>query len=161
VLLSASTVLAAAPKGNPPAERNSKPIFIKSDRFESDTQGNRVVFIGNVVAKQDDMTMTSDRMTVIYTPGGEDVERVESVGNVKIVQGARVGTGGKGVYENAKGTVTLTENPKIVQDKDTITGTVIVYDLVKERSTVTAAPDTRVEAVIHPRKKEPSDQRRP
>ena len=50
------------------AEGNSSaPIHIEADRMISQEQKNSVVFIGNVDAKQGDITIRADEMTVYYT----------------------------------------------------------------------------------------------
>ena len=80
-----------------------------------------------------------------------ELDKIESDGNVRIVQENRTGLASHGVYESKQGKITLTGgNPKVMQGADTVTGEVITYFIDDERSNVTGG---RVEAVIHPKPK--------
>jgi lipopolysaccharide export system protein LptA len=132
-------------------ERSSRPISVKADELKADNKGKTATFIGRVVSKQDDVTIYSDKLVIYYGEQQEQVDKIEAIGNVRIVQTNRIGTGGHALYENKEGKVTLTINPKVTQDKDSVTGKVIVYFLDEDRSLVTGDTSTRVEAVINPK----------
>lgn len=132
-------------------DRSGKPINVKADHLEADNKGKMAVFTGRVVSRQEDVTIYSDRLEVYYGESSEDVDKVIAIGNVRILQTNRVGTGGHAVYENKEGKITLTINPKVTQDKDSVTGKVITYYLDDERSIADSGDNTRVEAVIHPK----------
>jgi len=154
LLLAFVTLVAAAPQPETSAvrqDRSSKPITIKSDELKADKKGKTAVFTGHVVARQDDVTIYADKLIIYYGNQEDDVDKIEAIGSVRILQTSRVGTGGHAVYENKEGKVTLTGNPKVTQDKDSVSGKTIVYYLDEERSEVTGGPAARVEAVIHPK----------
>lgn len=66
-LLAAQTPGPASAQLKPGGSGNSRgPIVISSDRMESDDPQGVVHFFGDVVAQQGDMTITCDRMDVIY-----------------------------------------------------------------------------------------------
>jgi len=134
-------------------ERSDNPIYIKSDQLLTDTKNRTATFSGKVTARQGDLALYADRMVVHYAAEGGDVERVECSGNIRIIQKNRIGTAGKAVYDNRQGKIVLTENPKVYQGEDMISGSEITYFLADQRSIVTGAPNTRVEAVIHPKGK--------
>ncbi len=92
--------------------------------------GKEIIFEGKVKAKQGDITLLCDRLIILYgeTKGGtapgsqnkslpEDwqtngtVKTVTALGNVKITQKDRTAIAGKGLYDHAKRTLTLTEGP--------------------------------------------------
>ncbi len=153
-VLACVTSLSAAPQPSTTAlkrDRSSKPITIKSDELKADKKGKTAVFSGHVVARQDDVTIYADKLIIYYGNQEEDVDKIEAIGSVRILQTNRIGTGGHAVYENKEGKVTLTGNPKVTQDKDSVSGKTIVYYLDEERSEVTGGPAARVEAVIHPK----------
>lgn len=134
-------------------KRDAQPITIKSNELQADTKNRTATFLGKVVAKQGDITILADRLVVRYAEQGGDVEKVEAVGNVRIVQQNRIGTAQYGVYQTREGKITLSGSPKVVQGKDMITGREITYFVDDERSVVTGGPETRVEAVIYPKGK--------
>jgi len=50
----------------------SEPIHIEADRMESDNQQDIVVFLGHVVAKQGEVVIRADKMTVNYSTPQND-----------------------------------------------------------------------------------------
>jgi len=132
-------------------DRSSKPINVKADELKADNKGKTAVFTGRVVARQEDVTIYSDKMIIYYGEKDDQVDKIEAIGSVRILQTNRVGTGGHGLYESKEGKITLSINPKVTQDKDSVTGKVIVYYLDEDRSVVTSGENARVEAVIHPK----------
>jgi lipopolysaccharide export system protein LptA len=153
-----SSIVAAAGAGG---TRDGQPITVKSNELQADTKNRTATFLGKVVAKQGDITIFADRLVVRYAEQGGDVERVEAVGNVRIVQQNRIGSAQYGVYQTKEGKITLSGSPKVVQGKDMITGREITYFVNEERSVVTGGPEARVEAVIYPKGKEKNDAQKP
>lgn len=145
----AAHVAHAAPashKGTP-----NLPITIKSNELAADNKGKTAVFTGKVVAKQGDVTIFCDRMTVYYGKNQGDVDKIEADGNVRIVQENRTGVADHATYESRQGRITLTGgSPKVMQGMDTVSGETITYFIDDERSSVSGG---RVEAVIHPKPK--------
>ena len=148
VLLTALTVHAA------PAARKAtsgQPITIKSNELSADNKGKIAVFSGKVVAKQGDVTIFCDRMTVHYGAVQGEVDKIEADGNVRIVQENRTGVAAHAVYDSKEGKVVLTGGtPKVMQGSDTVSGEIITYYIDDERSSVSGG---RVEATIHPKSK--------
>lgn len=133
-------------------DRSNLPITIKSNELSTDNKGRTALFTGKVVSKQGDVTIYSDKLTIYYGEKKEDVEKIEADGNVHIVQENRTGSASHAVYESKEGRITLTGgNPKVMQGSDTVTGKVIVYFVDEDKSIVSGAGDSRVEAVIHPK----------
>ncbi len=92
--------------------------------------GKEIIFEGKVKAKQGDITLLCDRLIILYgeikgrtAPGSQNkslpedwqtsgaIRTVTALGNVKITQKDRTAIAGKGLYDHAKRTVTLTEGP--------------------------------------------------
>ncbi len=141
---------AAAPAG---VNRSGAPIHIKSSELFTDSNSRTATFIGKVVATQKDVTIYSDKMIVFYDEEGDEVDRVEAFGNVRIIQLNRLGIAGHAVYSSKEGKITLYINPKVYQGKDVVSGTVIVYLLDEEKSIVTGGPKEPVEVFIYPKEK--------
>ena len=154
VLMLLSLAGSAAAASEPRKGTSNLPITIKSNELAADNKGKIAVFTGKVVAKQGDVTIFCDRMTVYYGATQGDVDKIEADGNVRIVQENRTGMAAHAVYDSREGRITLTGGtPKVMQGTDTVTGKVITYYLDDERSSVTGGSDSRVEATIHPKQK--------
>ncbi|AJE03004.1 lipopolysaccharide transport periplasmic protein LptA [Geobacter pickeringii] len=143
------SALAAPPAG----ERGKEPITIKSNELSTDSKSRTATFTGKVTARQGDLTIYADRLVVHYKQEGGDVDRVDAIGNVRIVQGDRLATAREGVYLSAEQKIVLSGDPKVFQGENTVSGKVITYFVNEEKSVVTGGPDGRVEAVIHPKNK--------
>ena len=139
--------------GEKAPERNSQPIKVKSNELFADNNNKSATFTGKVSARQGDMTIYCDKLVVGYSVKGQDVERVEAFGNVRIVQGSRQAIAGHAIYENKAGKITLDTLPKVYQGENVVSGKVITYFVDEQKSVVTGGTDVRVEAVIHPRDK--------
>ena len=151
IFLSATSLLFAETKL--PTSRNSEPIKIKSDQLLTDNNLKVATFTGNVVARQGDLTIYSDKMVINYSDDEGGISSSEVFGNVRIIQGERRGQADHGVYDAKRATITLDGNPKVFQNSDTISGKVITYYLDQDKSEVTSGSGSRVEAVIHPKSK--------
>jgi lipopolysaccharide export system protein LptA len=136
------------------------PINIKSNELSADNKGKIATFTGKVVAKQGDVTIYCDRMTVYYGAVQGDVDKIEAEGSVRIVQSNRIGQSSHAVYESREGRITLTGgSPKVTQGTDTVAGKIITYYIDDDRSEVKGDGD-RVEAVIHPKSKNNAQNRK-
>ena len=127
-----------------------QPITIRSNELTADNKLKTAVFTGNVVARQGELTIYCDRMTVTYGASEGDVDAIEASGNVRIVQSNRTGFGEHARYSRKEGKVVLSGgSPRVVQGDDVISGQTITYFIQDEKSSVSGG---RVEAVLHPRK---------
>lgn len=132
-------------------DHSGQPITIKSNELFTDSKSGTATFTGKVVAKQEDVSIYSDKLVVYYAEKSGEVDRVEAFGNVRIVQKNRLGTAGHAVYNNKDRKITLYKSPKVYQGKDVVSGAVITYYIGEEKSVVTGGPESRVEAVIYPK----------
>jgi lipopolysaccharide export system protein LptA len=128
---------AAEAKTNIRKDRSNLPITIKSDHLSADNRGKTAVFTGKVVAKQGDVTIFADKLTINYGDQKGEVEKVEADGNVRIIQENSIGVASHAVYDSRAGRMTLTGNPRVMQGKDTLTGEIITYYVDEDRSVVT------------------------
>ena len=122
------------------------PIHIEANRMTSIERTNSVVFSGEVDAKQGDVRIRSDEMTVYYTNADQEpkaektasqqVERLVCVGNVEITRGEWLGTSKKMTYLSKERQVILTDNAKAWQNQNMVSGDKIIYYLDEGRSEV-------------------------
>jgi lipopolysaccharide export system protein LptA len=111
------------------------PVVITSSTLSADSANNIAVFEGSVVASTDDLTLHSDRMTVFYSADG-DIEKIDALGNIKLVRGERVLTSKKATYLAKEARITFTGEPMAVEGPNIITGSKIIYLVNEDRSIV-------------------------
>lgn len=155
-------------KGN-----SSAPINIEADRMVSQEKDNSVVFTGSVDARQGDLLIRADEMTVYYSgdaknsgQGSSEVKKLICRGSVQISQGSWLGTGKRMDYYAEGRKVILSGDAKAWQGQNMVAGKTITYFLDEGRSIVEAPTQTadtgakdkggkpgRVKAVIQPKAK--------
>lgn len=160
MLLVAGIMFFAAGAGA--AGKSSTPIRIEADRMVSREQTNSVLFTGHVDARQGDLVIRTDEMTVLYAKNKNKTGKVRSgsgkvwkllcKGNVEITKGDWLGTGKRMEYLAADRKIILSGGAKAWQGKNMVAGKTITYYLDEGRSVVEQNKRTggRVEAVIHP-----------
>jgi|APPan5920702963_1055757.scaffolds.fasta_scaffold00061_5 lipopolysaccharide export system protein LptA len=139
-------------------EFNKKdPIYITSDWMEVDQKNNTITYKGRVVTIQADMTMRSETLTAYYDPEMKQMKQIVAEGKVNAVQGNRVATGEKAVFDDKAKTVTLTGNPVMRQGNSQVSGIRVIYFTEQDRATAEGDDKIRVRATIFPEDLEKQD----
>jgi outer membrane protein assembly factor BamD len=155
-----STPIIPLEKENPqkevlPEQREAKlldtgqPIDITSDRVETYSKENLIVFKGNVMARQKDIVIYSDSLEAMVIEGGKGIERVVAGGNVKIQQGIRVANCQKAVFYNIDQKMVLTGDPKVWEGENMVSGDEIVFYIEQNRIEVKGGLGGRGKAKIY------------
>lgn len=131
---------------------SSSPIEITANSMVSEEQRQQVVFTGDVVATQADIALYCQKLRVNYSKNGGQVERIEASTKVRLVQGDRIATGDKGVFDQTLRTMVLQGNAQAIRGKNVIKGEVITIYLDEDRSEVRSKDGGRVRAIFFPRK---------
>ncbi len=140
LLITPQALLAAAPFSQ------KVPIHIEADKMTSLEKKRAVVFSGHVKAKQGELLINSDEMTVFHADEGTadkqgaaagqpQIKKMHAKGHVEIVQNDFVATGDEAEYFSSTGKVIVTGNAKIIQNNNMVTGHKVEMDL-NEGSTV-------------------------
>ena len=126
-----------------------EPIEITSNRMRSENGGQKIIFSGNVMAIQADMTITADIMEVYNTPDKKQTEEIVAIGNVDIVRGEKRMKGDRAVYLDQLQKIILTGSPKAIawEGKDIIEGQEMIFLIEKDRFLV----NERVRARLFPK----------
>ena len=156
ILATLCLTITLAAQAAPPAKGkgNEAPISVESDHMTSLEKSNSVLFTGSVDARQDDVRIRTDKMTVYYapegkkggkaaTPGGggqKKVEKMVCVGNVEVSRADWLGTSREMVYLAKERQVTLIGNAKAWQDQNMVHGEKIIHYIDEERTEVVAGP---------------------
>lgn len=125
---------------------SSLPVQVESDALQVDQDTGEAVFTGNVKVVQGDMTITSERARVEYTPGGNEVNKVFFYGDVLFTSPTDAAEGEEAVYTLASGEVIITGNVLLTQGQTTISGSRLVYNL----DAGTGVMEGRVQTVFVP-----------
>ncbi len=144
--------------------KSESPIRIVADRLEVKQLDRTLVFQGHVVVRQDDVTITGNRLKVIGLPPEKGTEKGDSIsekidyievdGDVKVTQKDRIATAQKAVFYQREQKVVMRGHPSVTKGKDRIEGTTITIYLQQGRSIVEGGKKAPVEAVLFPSKKE-------
>jgi lipopolysaccharide export system protein LptA len=130
------------------------PIDIASDTVEGNQKQNTVSFKGNVIAKQEDITIQTDLMVVFYDPEMKKVKEIIANGNVRVVQSDRRATSRKATFHQIENKVVLDGDVVIREGDNVLRGERVTYYIDEERSVVEGAKGSRVTTTISPAKKE-------
>ncbi len=130
------------------------PIDITSDIVEASQRQNIVTFKGNVVAKQEDITLYANMIVVYYNPDTKKLKEIQAIGNVKIVQLDRRATSNKAIFQQEENKVTLDGDAVLREGDNVIRGERVIYYVDEERSVVEPRKGGRVSTTISSTKKE-------
>jgi len=130
VLLSAGTFAAGV-------ELNTDtPIVVTADRMEAEKLGSTVTFIGNVVLKKEDMTLTADHMIVYYDPGTKDISEIDANDHVVVRKEGRTAFSQKAHYFSREEKIVLSGDARIIENEKEIGGERITLFMQDDRSIV-------------------------
>ena len=134
---------ASSPLG---AHDSNAPVDVDADRIEVQDRADRAVFSGNVRARQADMTLTSQRLTVAYSkqPGANgtsstQIDRMDATGGVTIVNPTERATGNVAIYDLNTKLVTMLGNVVLTRGGNVVRGGRAVLDLNTNHATVDGA----------------------
>ena len=121
------------------------PIHIRSHDLEFFYEEKRIQYRGNVVVTQGDMTLKSDRLTVLYedpaptaadTSAQQRLKHIVAEGRVEITSGERRATSRKAIFNQQKRTVTLRGNAVLQEGPNQVKGDIVTVFLDENRSIV-------------------------
>lgn len=141
------------------AERFSKekkdnlPIEITAERMISHQKSNKIIFIGNVVAKRGNLTIFSDKMTVYNSKKGKKLEKIVAQGNVKIEKGERFASGDRAVYIEKEEKIVLTGNPHAWEKDNEIVATEMIFLVNEDKFVVKGSKGKKIKLTLYPEQK--------
>lgn len=126
------------------------PVRIEAKTLEFEYKTGNLTYRGEVQVSQGDIVLTSD--TLLVRLDTENVGRPKEIvaeGNVRVVSGERVATGGRAVFDQAAQTITLSRNAVLRDGPNEVAGDKVVVYIEEQRSIVEGGQD-RVRAVLFP-----------
>lgn len=122
-----------------------QPIEITADSLEVSQQEQNATFIGNVVAVQGSMKLTSDKMKVHYRSGeqakgdAQAISRIEVDGNVFMTNESETARSVSGLYDVDANKLFLRDDVVLTRGENVVKGAVLEYDLVSGKSQIVGA----------------------
>ncbi|MEL6540724.1 MAG: LptA/OstA family protein [Pseudomonadota bacterium] len=106
------------------------PVNVDAGRIVAQDRQDRVVFAGNVVVTQANLTVRSQRMQLNYISANElELERLTATGGVTVTRGNERATGNSAVYDFGRRLITLAGDVKLTQGANSLSGGRLVIDL--------------------------------
>ena len=120
-----------------PGGNSRAPVTIDAEKLDYFEKEQKLVYSGNVIAKQGEASLRTPRLTIFLeknaqaargakpADGGDDnnnIRRMEADGPVRITSKEQVGTGDKGVYDKPGNKVLLIGNPVLTQGINVVRG---------------------------------------
>jgi lipopolysaccharide export system protein LptA len=106
------------------------PIDISANHAEAQDRADRAIFVGDVVAKQGNLTLRTARLTVAYSnQGGLDIDRIDASGGVVVNSPSETARGDFGVYNPQDGLITIVGNVRLERGGSFLSGGRLTLDL--------------------------------
>jgi lipopolysaccharide export system protein LptA len=123
---------------------SNAPVDVSADRIEVQDRADRAVFVGNVHAVQQDLSLDTPRLTVAYSggSGGNNVQihRLDAAGGVVVKSPSETAKGDIGIYDLDRKLITLLGNVQLDRENNQVNGQRLVIDLDSGRAVVDGGP---------------------
>jgi lipopolysaccharide export system protein LptA len=123
---------------------SNAPVDVSADRIEVQDRADRAVFVGNVHAVQQDLSLDTPRLTVAYSggSGGNNVQihRLDAAGGVVVKSPSETAKGDIGIYDLDRKLITLLGNVQLDRENNQVNGQRLVIDLESGRAVVDGGP---------------------
>ena len=123
---------------------SNAPVDVTADRIEVQDRADRALFIGNVHARQDDLTLDTPRLTVAYSGGAAggnvQIKRLDAADGVVVRSPSETARGDFGVYDLDRKLITLIGNVRLDREQNQVNGQRLTIDLTSGRAVVDGGP---------------------
>ena len=112
------------------SHNTNAPVDVDAGRIVAQNRQDRVVFSGNVVVRQANLTVRSARMQLNYLNSTElELQRITASGGVTVSRGNERATGSTAVYDFGRRIITLVGDVQLRQGPNSLSGERLVIDL--------------------------------
>lgn len=158
-----------------PGANSRAPVSIDAGKLDYFDKDQKLVYTGDVVAKQGDATLRATVLTIFLSKqakpaegrpaepagseadaqaspaAGSSIKRMEAKGPVTVISKDEVGTGDNGSYDKDDNTIVLVGNVTLTQGTNIIKGDKLVYDMSSGQAQVSSGQTLgRVRSVFTP-----------
>lgn len=138
------------------------PIQFEAESLEVREQDQMALFTGNVVVRQKNTVLKTDKLTVYYEgsaqgggqqaapagQGAQQVRRLEASGKVLVTSGPQTASGENAVFDTKANTIVVTGNVVLTQGDNVIRGPRLVVDINSGKARMEGG---RVQMLIEPK----------
>ncbi len=117
-------------------------IRFSADKFTYLMKDGTYILSGKVVVKGEQMNVLCDRITILSK--GEDIEKADATGGVRILAKGAIAKSGHAVYYFREDRVVLDQEPRVMRDGSEIRGETVTYSLKTDKFSVDK-PKMRIE----------------
>ena len=111
------------------------PIDLAADRAEAQDRADRAIFAGNVVVRQGELTLRTERLTLAYaSQGGIDINRIDASGGVVVTSPSETARGDFAVYDLDEGLITMVGHVRLERGGSYLSGGRLTIDLDSGRA---------------------------
>ena len=111
------------------------PVDVAADRIEVQDRADRAVFSGNVVARQAELTLQAERVTLAYTnSSGIEIDRIDASGGVTVRSPSETARGRFAIYDIDARLITVIGDVTLVRGDSNVNGERLVIDLASGRA---------------------------
>ena len=123
---------------------------IVSDKLNIDMNERKSIFTGNVYAKNKNLKVWSDKMTIILKIDKDEIKEIIAIGNVKIIRLLEESEiyGDVANYSLEDEVIIITGNVLAKENGNNVSGDELVVDLKNSSSIMIGSDSNRVEALI-------------
>jgi lipopolysaccharide export system protein LptA len=131
-------------------KKDGQPVTVDADRMERYGKESLIIFVGNVVARQNNSAQFADRMEVYLDEKGDRILRTIATGSVRIItRDCQTGIAKRAEYYDLEQRMVLIGSARVWQEDNVVSGDVITIFLSQDRSVVQSGKQERVKAVFY------------
>jgi lipopolysaccharide export system protein LptA len=121
-----------------PNHNSNAPIDVSAEALDVASRAGRASYIGNVVVRQDRLTIRAARVSVAFTTGGSvDINRVEATGTVTVSADDLNARSNVALYDLDTRLITMIGDVVLTQRGNRLTGNRLVINVGSGRATLT------------------------
>ncbi len=138
---------------------SDEPVEVTARSLEFDYRTRVLVYRGDVIAKQGDVQLKADSLTLdLSRDEKSDLRSVVAEGNVHFSKGDRRATAGRAVYDQGKRLIVLSRDAVLEDSRGNVSGDTVHVYLDEERTLIEGGPG-RVRAVLRPKDESTGEKR--
>lgn len=125
-------------------------VDVTSNSLEVERVDGTAIFIGNVKALYKDVTLTSDRLKIIYDEQSKTENKIETItatGNVVLIQGADKVTSAFAEYHVNSDVIVFKENVVLNRNGNILKGDHLTMNTITKKAKMKSKGKNRVKAI--------------
>lgn len=129
----------------------NQPLNITSNKVEIVRDKGQIIFLGNVIAVQDEFTLYADKMVVKYNESKDqkiNINNIKAINNVKFTNKTIIAIGDEGIYDVKKNIITMKKNIKATEKGITVYADEFSYDVNTGKSNIVGNKQQNERVVI-------------